>query len=367
MIIPIRPWLESEGALMPSLGRGFAPASGIVLSADAEMDEYYELGRPDAWFPKIVSANEPATRMEFYHDPILGNAVAEAMRPLEGRQIFDGTLGGGGHSELFLKGGAHVIGCDRDAAALAHAGERLARFGDRFLPVRGNFAEIRSILDGLGVDFVDGILLDVGVSSRQLDDPDRGFSFRSEGPLDMRMDLRQALSARVIVNEWEEAELCRIFREYGEEQRAARAARFIAEARRVRPLETTLELAEVVARAIPKTGPKHPATKVFQAIRIAVNDELGSLARGLEGAVESLAPGGVLAVISFHSLEDRFVKQFFRERSAPFLDRPEWPAPRPNPAYTFDLPGRRAIVPDKEEQGRNPRSRSAKLRLAVKI
>jgi 16S rRNA (cytosine1402-N4)-methyltransferase len=289
------------------------------------------------------------------------------MAPLEGKQIFDGTLGGGGHSELLLEGGAHVIGCDRDAAALAHAGERLERFGDRFLPVRGNFGEIRSLLDDLGVDQVDGVLLDVGVSSRQLDDPERGFSFRADGPLDMRMDDRQDLSARTVVNEWDEAELRRIFFEYGEERRGARVARRIVEARRACPIETTGQLASVVESAIPKTGPKHPATKVFQAIRIAVNDELGALERGLLGAVASLAPGGVLAVISFHSLEDRCVKRFLRDRSAPEIDRPEWPAPRPNPDFCLSLPVRHALAPDPAEQARNPRSRSAKLRVAIRV
>lgn len=267
---------------------------------------------------------------------------------------------------MFLESGAHVIGCDQDAAALDHAGRRLSRFEDRFLPVRGNFENLDTLLSGLGVDQVDGILLDLGVSSRQLDDGSRGFSFQQEAPLDMRMDDRADLSAAVVVNEWPEEELIRIFREFGEERRARRVAQEIVRVREKKPIRTTTELASIVESVIPRVSGRHPATRVFQAIRIAVNRELDVLEVALEKAVDRLLPGGVLAVITFHSLEDRIVKQFLRRRSQPFLDRPEWPEPRENPEFSLTLPTRKAIVADDEEVKRNPRARSAKLRLAVR-
>jgi 16S rRNA (cytosine1402-N4)-methyltransferase len=304
--------------------------------------------------------------MEFYHEPILAGEILEAMEPLAGKQIFDGTLGGGGHAELLLRHGAHVIGCDQDQEALDHASKRLALHGDSFLPARGNFRDLDAILAGLGIGQVDGILLDLGVSSRQLDDPARGFSFREDGPLDMRMDHRSSFTARDLVNEWDEEELTRIFREYGEERHAARVAREIVKVRAAKPVETTLELADLVARVVPKTSGKHPATRVFQSIRIAVNGELEALETALEKSAGLLAPGGVLAILTFHSLEDRVVKRFMHRRSSPFLDKPEWSEPRPNPEFAFHLPRRKAVAPGDEETKRNPRSRSAKLRVAVK-
>ncbi len=304
--------------------------------------------------------------MDFYHEPILANEILAAMEPLEGKQIFDGTLGGGGHSELLLRHGAHVIGCDQDQEALDHATKRLGVFGDSFLPVRGNFRDIDGILAGVGIERVDGILLDLGVSSRQLDDFSRGFSFREEGPLDMRMDHRSAFTARDLVNGWAEEELIRIFREYGEERHAARIAREIVKVRSTKAIDTTLELADLVARVAPKTSGKHPATRVFQAIRIAVNGELEALETALEKSADLLAPGGVLAILTFHSLEDRAVKRFMHRRSSPLIDRPEWSEPRPNPEFAFHLPTRKAIAPDEEETKRNSRSRSAKLRVAVR-
>ena len=306
-------------------------------------------------------------RMDFYHDPILGEEILEALQPAGGKQIFDGTLGGGGHAELLLRHDAHVIGCDQDEAALAHATKRLAIYGDAFLPVRGNFRDMDLLLAGLGIGQVDGILLDLGVSSRQLDDPARGFSFREDGPLDMRMDDRAAFTARDLVNGWEEEELIRVFREYGEERHAARIAREIVKVRQTKPLATTLELAALVARIVPKTSGKHPATRVFQAVRIAVNGELEALETALEKSVGLLAPRGVLAILTFHSLEDRIVKRFMHRRSSPWLDRPEWSEPRPNPDCCFHLPSRKAVAPDEAETKRNSRSRSAKLRVAVKI
>lgn len=370
MIIPIKPWLEQmHGSDTGHSGRRtFSLSSGLILSGDAEMDEFFDHARG----PARTGGQEgiclgKEQRMEFYHEPILGAEILEAMQPVEGKQIFDGTLGGGGHSHLFLENGAHVVGCDQDAAAIEHASERLGGFGDRFLPVRGNFSQMDQILRDLGIEQVDGILLDVGVSSRQLDDPERGFSFREEARLDMRMDLRSELTAEIAVNEWEEAELVRIFREYGEERRARRVAAALVEARNEGRIETTTQLADLVASVVPKVGRKHPATQVFQAIRIAVNRELECLEEALAKAASLLAPGGVLAIISFHSLEDRLVKRFLRHTSTEMLDRPEWPEPKPNPDCVFRLPTRKAIVPGEEEREANPRSRSAKLRVAVKL
>lgn len=365
MIIPIKPWLDLANG---KGGGGFggqreAGLNGLILSAqpDFEESDYYYRAEPGS----VLSGNFNH-RMEFYHDPILAPEILEAMQPVAGKQIFDGTVGGGGHAELFLRHGAHVIGCDQDQDALDYAERRLSSYEDAFLPVRGNFRDMDQILAGQGIGQVDGILLDLGVSSRQLDNPVRGFSFRENGPLDMRMDDRAVLSAKELVNEWSEEELIRIFREYGEERRAARVAREIVKSRALKPIETTFELSEVVGRAIPKISAKNPATKVFQAIRIAVNAELEALETALEKAITLLAPQGVLAIITFHSLEDRIVKRFMHRRSNPFIDRPEWTAPRPNPDFCFHLPSRRAIEPEEAETRRNSRSRSAKLRLAIK-
>lgn len=360
MIIPIQPWLDLANGKR-GRGRPAVPLTGLVLSSGWESTDWYEAPRGANWNESGIN------RMDFYHDPILAEEILEAMRPVKGKQIFDGTLGGGGHSELLLRHGAHVIGCDQDQAALDYAMKRLAVYEDAFLPVRGNFRDMDRFLADLGIEQVDGILLDLGVSSRQLDDPSRGFSFREEGPLDMRMDDRSPFTAAQLVNEWEEAELARIFREYGEERHAARVAREIVKARSAKPLESTLELAGLVARVVPKVSGKHPATRVFQAIRIAVNGELDALETALEKAVPLLAVGGVLAILTFHSLEDRIVKRFMRQRSEPWVDRPEWPGPRPNPDYAFRLPSRKVLSADEEEVARNARSRSAKLRVAVKV
>ncbi|MEM9283805.1 MAG: 16S rRNA (cytosine(1402)-N(4))-methyltransferase RsmH, partial [Verrucomicrobiota bacterium] len=367
MIIPIKPWLDLiEGCEATTLANyGFrSTPHDVALSADAEIDE---LRRAAGWALPSSENNAWGDRMEFYHEPILANEILEAMQPIKGRQIFDGTLGGGGHAEVFLQHGAHVVGCDQDEDALAYASRRLSRFGDQFLPVRGNFAEMNSLLDSHGIEHVDGIVLDLGVSSHQLDDAARGFSFRQDGPLDMRMDHRGGLKAEDLVNDLSEGELTRIFWEFGEERKAVRAARGIVRARKGARLTSTLQLAEVLEEVLPRVSGKHPATRVFQALRIAVNRELECLELALERSVEALSENGVLAVISFHSLEDRIVKHFMRRRSSPFLDRPEWPEPRENPEYCLNLPVRRAIVPSDVEVKNNPRARSAKLRLATKV
>lgn len=302
-----------------------------------------------------------------YHAPVLPGEVVAYLRPRTGRLFLDGTLGGGGHSRLLLEQGAEVIGLDRDADALAEASLNLAEFGPRFTPVRRDFRELSAVLAERRIPLVDGVLLDLGVSSHQLDTAERGFSFQRNGPLDMRMDRRQTLTAADLVNEASLEELIRIFRDYGDEPKAVRVASRIIQARTSHPLLTTFDLVAVVESVIRRHGPRQPATRVFQALRIAVNDELGALRDALAMAASALTPGGRLAIISFHSLEDRIVKHFFRDGSTPEIDRPEWPAPRPNPHYQFRLITPAPIIASPEEQAANPRSRSAKLRVVEKL
>ncbi len=281
-----------------------------------------------------------------------------------GKLIVDGTLGGGGHSEMFLAAGAHVIGIDRDPEALAHAGARLARFGDRFSAWEGNFSQVLDHPHFQAGGKADGWLLDLGVSSRQLDIPARGFSFMREGPLDMRMGPSSPRTAADVVNHWGEAELVRLLFEFGEEPKARRIAAAIVRRRTQRPFSTTTDLAACIESAVGRTGRTHPATRSFQAIRMAVNEELESLAAALAAAPSVLKPGGRLLVITFHSLEDRLVKRFLKHRSSRFIDDPGWPEPRPNPDFQFELLSRKAIVASDEETTANPRARSAKLRVA---
>jgi 16S rRNA (cytosine1402-N4)-methyltransferase len=261
---------------------------------------------------------------------------------------------------LLLKGGARVIAFDRDPEALAHARALLAPHGESFAALEGNYAEAPASLAAMGISRVDGILLDLGVSSHQLDTAERGFSFQREGPLDMRMG-RSGATAADLVNTLPAAELARIFREYGDEPRAIQFAARIVRAREKKPFETTSELAGLIAAG--RSGPRHPATRVFQALRIAVNDEIGSLERALPAFASLLAPGGRLAVITFHSLEDRIVKHFFRRHSVAEVDDPTWPAPRPNPDRLFDAVTPRSVTASPAELAANPRSRSARLRV----
>lgn len=299
-----------------------------------------------------------------YHQPVLLAETLWALSPGPGRLIVDGTVGGGGHAEAILRTGADVIGLDRDAEAISHASRRLAEpiKAGRARVVQANYRDLPAVLSQLGVSAVDGLLLDIGVSSRQLDAAERGFSFMRAGPLDMRMDTSSPETAADLVNHAGVDELIRIFREFGEEPAARRVALAIEKERAKAPIADTLALAELVETVIPKRGPRHPATKIFQALRMAVNDELGALAAGLEAAADCLRPGGRLAVITFHSLEDRMVKRYGRERSQPTIDRPEWPAPKANPRYAFREITHRPIVADLAEQRDNPRARSAKLR-----
>jgi 16S rRNA (cytosine1402-N4)-methyltransferase len=291
----------------------------------------------------------------------------EALQPTPGKLLFDGTLGGGGHSEALLQQGARVVAMDQDEQALAYANARLKGYADRFCALRGNFRHFPQIVEEAGVSGFDGMLVDIGVSSHQLDDGARGFSFNKEAPLDMRMDTAADQTAADVINTAAEEELVRIFFEYGEESNARRIARAIVKARSSRLIQTTTQLAEIVAAASPKRGKRHPATLVFQALRIAVNDELAALRDFLAAAPKWLKPGGRLAVITFHSLEDRIVKQTFAHLSAPELDRPEWPAPRPNPDCMLKLITRKPIEASEAELELNPRARSARLRVVERL
>ncbi len=304
---------------------------------------------------------------EAYHIPVMPDEVVEYLQPVPGKIIMDGTFGGGGHTRLLLGAGAEVVALDRDADAHTQAGEVAEEWPDTFVALRTTFDRYPAIFEEAGVSGVDGMLFDIGVSSWQFDSPDRGFSFRFDGPLDMRMDQSAPLTAAEVVNTWPLDELARVFYTYGEEKASRRVAAAIGARRKEKPLATTRELADLVATVVPKHSGAHPATKVFQALRIVVNDELGCLERALEQAHRWLKPGGRLVVITFHSLEDRIVKIYMRKHSEPFIDRPEWPAPRPNPECYYRLPVRKALIAGEAEQAANPRSRSAKLRVAERL
>lgn len=304
---------------------------------------------------------------DFGHEPVMVAEMLEILRPGPGKVVVDGTVGGGGHAGWLLAAGAEVIGLDRDPDACAAAGRRLADRGGHCRIVEGNFADLGRVLDRLGVEKIDGGLLDLGVSSWQLDEAGRGFSFLREGPLDMRMSPRTPVTAADLVNKASGEQLARIFRTFGEERGARRVAGEILARRLRREIRTTTELARLVEKVLPRRGRLHPATKVFQALRMAVNRELEALEEALAAFADRLVAGGRLAVISFHSLEDRTVKEFFRARSEEWIDRPEWPAPRPNPARVFRPVTRRVLVAGPEEVRRNPRSRSAKLRGVERI
>lgn len=306
----------------------------------------------------------------FVHKPVMLAEVVSALQPRSGGVYVDGTVGGGGHAEAILDASSpdgRLRGCDRDGAALEAAGARLERFAGRYELRRGNFAEIA---DWIEPGSCDGVLLDLGVSSPQLDIAERGFSFQQDGPLDMRMDRRGGVTAADVVNSWEAGELAKIFWEYGDEPNGRRLAQAIVRERETRPFRTTLELAGLIERLVPRRGKKaHPATKVFQALRIAVNDELGSLTRGLSAAVRILRPEGRLAVITFHSLEDRMVKLFGRERAREYDFPGEVDVPELRVARVPELRwvSRKAICPSELELAENPRSRSAQLRVLERI
>ncbi|WP_374712470.1 16S rRNA (cytosine(1402)-N(4))-methyltransferase RsmH [Symbiobacterium terraclitae] len=311
--------------------------------------------------------------MVFHHVPVLLRETMDALAVRPGGVYIDCTVGGGGHSAEILRLSSpdgRLIGFDQDDNALAAAGERLAPFGGRVRLVRTNFAEIAAVVDRLGIGPVDGVLMDIGVSSHQFDEGERGFSYHHDAPLDMRMDRTSPLSAAVVVNEWPEEEIARVIREYGEERWASRIAQFIARARSERPVETTGQLVEIIKAAIPAAARReggHPARRTFQAIRIAVNDELGVLQRGLEGALQVLKPGGRLAVITFHSLEDRIVKQTFARWAKPCTCPPDIPVCVCGKRPLAEPVTRKPVKASAEELKDNPRSRSATLRAVAKL
>lgn len=278
------------------------------------------------------------------HIPVLATEVIAGLDLKPGVTIIDGTLGLGGHTALILERTAPdgvVIGIDRDARNLELARERLAKYGDRVRYVHSSF----SAMNTLGVE-ADGVLLDLGFSSVHVDTPERGFSFQNDGPLDMRYDTQGELTAEDIVNGWSKDDLATILRRFGEEPAAHRIAKAIFDARREKRITSTLQLAEIILAVIPRRGKAHPATKTFQALRLVVNDELGEVEKGLQAAQEVLKPGGVLAVITFHSLEDRLVKHWLKDHAE------------------FESLSKKPIAPGRAEVISNPRSRSAKLRLA---
>jgi 16S rRNA (cytosine1402-N4)-methyltransferase len=296
--------------------------------------------------------------------------VLDALRPRPRGRYADGTVGGGGHASAILQASSPdgwLYGCDRDGDAVEAARRRLAEFAGRFEIRQGSF---RELADWVPEASCDGVLLDLGVSSPQLDRPERGFSFQQSGPLDMRMNLEQELTADRLVNEADEAELARIFWEYGGETESRRFARAIANERANRRFETTGQLASLIERIHPRRGRKtHPATQVFQALRIAVNDEIGHLKSGLESVWKILKPGGRLAVITFHSLEDRVVKEFgrVRERDYTFEGEVDVPELRRPAKPQLQWVSRKAMKPGPSELTENPRARSAQLRVMEKI
>ncbi len=318
-------------------------------------------------YPEDAAQSQGSQPTRRYHEPVLVAEVLNVFEPVAGKLILDGTLGGGGHTGALLAAGAQVISLDQDPEAIAFAKERLAEFGESFRAVHCNFAEAAEALDNLGVSQVDGALLDLGVSSHQIDTPERGFSFQKDGPLDMRMNPKGLISAAQLVNTMSADQLERIFRQYGEERAARKIAARIARDRMVQPFTRTLQLAEAIESVVPRQGKTHPATRVFQALRIAVNRELEVLETGLASLTARLTPGGRFAVITFHSLEDRIVKEFFKLRTQEWLDRPEWPAARRNPDHIFRKVTGKAITASDAEQAANARSRSAKLRAVEKI
>ena len=307
---------------------------------------------------------------DYGHRPVLLDECLEALAIKPGGVYLDGTLGRAGHSLAILRrltAGGRLIGIDRDMTAIEAARERLAEFGDRVTLVHGNFRDLGSILRDLGAEGLDGMLFDLGVSSPQLDEPRRGFSYMHDAPLDMRMDGTAALDARQVVNTWSGEELCRILREYGEERYAARIAQAILRRRAQAPTEPTGELADITRSAMPAAAlreKQHPAKRSFQAVRIAVNGELDALPPMLEAAAEALAPGGRLAIITFHSLEDRIVKQTMRQLATGCTCPPQFPVCVCGKKPKLKLVGRKPAVASPEELAANPRARSAKLRTA---
>lgn len=309
---------------------------------------------------------------EAKHFSVLLKECIENLNIRPGGIYLDGTLGLGGHSYEIASRltTGRLVGIDRDMTAIERAGKRLAPFGDKVSLVHGNFSDAAAILDSLGIEGVDGMLFDLGVSSPQLDEAQRGFSYMADAPLDMRMDGSESLSAYEVVNGWDEERLNRILRDYGEERYSRRISRAIAERREQKPIETTLELVDIIKGAMPAAAlreKQHPAKRSFQAIRIAVNDELGAVASMMETAPDKLKKGGRLCVISFHSLEDRIVKAGIAARENGCTCPREAPICTCGFVQTLKSVYRKPILPGAEELELNPRSRSAKLRVAERV
>ncbi len=307
--------------------------------------------------------------IRFSHTTVLKTETVDGLLVKKDGLYVDMTLGGGGHSEEILRRGGRVLGIDQDTAALEAASERLKAYGTRFTPVKSNFKEIKTVLAEKNIPAVDGILMDLGVSSPQLDEAERGFSYMQDAPLDMRMDRESSLSAKEIVNTFEEHALFRIIAEYGEERWAKRIAEFICAARKKAPIETTFELVDIIKAAVPKgarrDGP-HPAKRTFQAIRIAVNGELDVLKVALSDGMDALSPGGRISVITFHSLEDRIVKNAYQDAAVGCTCPKEYPVCICGKKPTMRVITKKPILPGNEELEENPRARSAKLRIAEK-
>lgn len=309
---------------------------------------------------------------QFTHCPVLLEECIQGLKIRPDGIYVDGTLGRAGHSREIARRltTGRLICTDLDDAALTAAKTRLADWMDRVTLVHSNFARIPEVLTELGIEGVDGVLLDLGVSSPQLDDPERGFSYMHDAPLDMRMDRGQALTAATVVNEWPEEELSRSFSRYGEERYASAIARRICKVRQEKPIETTLELVEVIRSAMPAAAlreKQHPAKRVFQAIRIAVNDELTSVSDAVDAIIPRLNPGGRLCIITFHSLEDRIVKTGYAQHARGCICPPEFPVCVCGRTPEIKLTPKKPILPSAEEIKRNPRARSAKLRIAEKV
>lgn len=288
------------------------------------------------------------------HIPVLLNEVIEFLQPFSGGVFVDATVGTGGHAEKIVASLGEkglLIGIDMDEKSLSLARDRLRAYGDRVILKKGNFKDIEEIIKGEGISEVDGVLFDLGLSSYQIEDAGRGFSFSKEGPLDMRFDMEGDIKAFDIINSYPENRIREIIKTYGEESRASAIARAIVKRRAVAPIRTTTELSEIIRSVVRKTSRIHPATKTFQALRIFVNDELNNLSQGIKGALSILKEGGRICVISFHSLEDRIVKEIFKKKASEEIIR---------------IITKKPIVPSKIEITENPRSRSAKLRVAEK-
>lgn len=312
--------------------------------------------------------------MDFAHVSVLLNESVDALLPERGGVFVDCTAGGGGHSEEILKRlpeNSRLISLDRDDRAIERCRERLAPYGEKSTVVKTNYSEIIAVLDDLGIEKIDGVLWDLGVSSVQLDEAERGFSYMQDAPLDMRMDRSGGKTAADIVNGYSERELVRVLRDWGEENFASRIASAIVKKREQKPIETTLELAETVASAIPAAARRkekqHPAKRTFQAIRIEVNDELTIIEPALTAAISRLAPGGRAAVITFHSLEDRITKQTFKTLENPCTCPADFPVCVCGKKPQIKLVTRKPMLPSKDELEYNPRARSAKLRVCEKL